>query len=322
MITRSDVVAHLERGMRVNFLKGNKEYSPIRSGFCRDIPSDGAFETYADMGAVPWPNQIGGQAAGTGTDGRLGSQQVGGLLEGGPVTVLGGNERSMVVYNQDFEITVGIYHTAINDNRVNGLDDWAQRAGWRFEQHKDYLAISALNSGDAATYGYGYDKQELFCATHADPGAEYTTAQDNEYDLALSLTNFETVKVAASKFLDDRGKPVGFMHNLLVVPTDLEVTARNITDNREDYSTTDRKMNPYAGLVRPLVVPGGWLDSAAWFLVDDSQIVKPINLQVRQNPELVFWDDETQGLGIRYYKWTARYVPFYGDWRLVVMGDS
>jgi phage major head subunit gpT-like protein len=241
---------------------------------------------------------------------------------GGPITVVGGNERSLVVYNQDWEVAIGVEHNAINDNRVGSLEAWALNAGSRFEQHKDYLAISALNSGDAATYGYGYDKQELFCATHTDPGAEYQTAQDNEYDSALTLDNFETVRVAASKFLDGRGQPVGYTHNLLVVPSDYERTATQITANREDYATANRKMNPYAGAVRLLVVPGGWMDSTAWFIVDDTQVAKPINLQVRQAPQLVYWDDETQGSGIRYYKWTARYVPFYGDWRLVCMGDS
>jgi len=322
MITRADVVAHLERSMRVGFLTAQKQYQPLRSTFCRDVPSDGAFETYADMGALPWPTQNGGQPAGTGTDGRTGAQQVGGLHEGGQVQVLGGEERAMIVYNQDWDIVIGIYHNAINDNRVGDVEQWALRAGERFQQHMDYLAVSALNAGDGSTYGYGYDGQELFCATHTDPGAEYTTAQDNEYALTLDLDNFETVRVAASKFKDGRGQPCGYVHNLLIVPIDLERVASQITDNEEAYDTANRERNPYAGLVRKLIIPGGWMDSTAWFVVEDRFQAKPINLQIRQQPQLVYWDDHTQGSGIRYYKWVARYVPFYGDWRLVCMGNT
>ena len=92
MITRTDVLAHLERGMRVGFLRGMRTYVPRRAPFVREAPSDGAFESYADMGAVPWPNHNEGQVGAGGTDGRTGAQVKGGLGEGGAITVLGGNE--------------------------------------------------------------------------------------------------------------------------------------------------------------------------------------------------------------------------------------
>jgi hypothetical protein len=322
MIVRTDILAHLENGMRVGFLKGMKEYQPLRSAFAREAPSDGAFEVYGDIGAVPWPAQIGGQAAGTGTDSRTGHPQVSGLHEGGPITVLGGNERGLVVYNQDWDIPIGIFHNAINDARVGSLEQWARNAGMRFNQHQDYLCFAAMNGGDGTTYGNCYDGNAFFYDSHADPGAEYTTTQDNKYALTLSLDNFETVRVAAAGFLDDRGQPCGFDHKLILHSVNLERMAAQITDNREAYDTANREMNPYAGKVTGLTAPGGWVDSTFWALVDPNQVVKPINLQMRQAPQLVFWDDHTQGMGVRYYKWTARYTVFYGDWRLAIMGNT
>jgi phage major head subunit gpT-like protein len=293
----------------------------MRAPFCREVGSNSAFEVYADLGAVPWPVQNGGQAAGTGTDGRTGAQQVSGLHEGGPITVLGGNERGLVVYNQDWDIAIGVYHNAINDGKVS-LESWAGRCGARFEQHMDYLAFAALNSGDGSTYGYGYDKLAFFYSSHIDPGAEYQTAQDNVYDLSLSLDNFETVRIAAGSFLDDRGKPSGMVHDLLIHSINLERTAAQIVSNPNAYDTSDQEINPYRGKVQGLTVPGGWFDSTAWVLCCSNMPEKPINLQMRQRPELVYWDDHTQGGGVRYYKWHARYVPFYGDWRLAIMGKS
>jgi phage major head subunit gpT-like protein len=323
MITRTDVVAQLERGLRTQFLKAGRTYTSIRDPFVRTAPSDGAFELYGDMGATPWPRQATGQSGSGGSDGRTGAPVVGGLHEGGPIVVLGGNERSLQVYNRGWDIPIAIYHDAINDNRVGGLEEWARMAGARFEQHKDYLAFDALNNGEAVTkYGAGYDKLSFFNDAHIDPGAQYVTGQDNKYALALSLDNFETVRVAGSKFKDDRGQPCGFSHDLLIIPTDLERTAAQITLNREAHDTANREMNPYAGRIRALTAPGGWLDTTAWFVVAADMPQKPLILQERQAPILVFWDDHTQGGGIRYYKWYARYEIAYGDWRSALQGNT
>jgi phage major head subunit gpT-like protein len=187
----------------------------------------------------------------------------------------------------------------------------------------DFLSFASLNAGDGSTYGRAYNRLSFFNSSHVDPGAEYQTTQDNLYGLALSLDNFEVIRVAASKFKDSRGQPVGMNHRLLIVGPDLERTAAQVVTNREDYQTGSRAMNPYAGNIDLLVAPGGWMDSTAWVLVDPTLLTKPINLQVRQVAQLVVWDDENApDGGARYFKWHARYVPFYGDWRTAIMGNS
>jgi len=308
--------------MRVGFLHGLNGYTPLRSAFASEPTSDGAYEIYGDMGAVPWPSQNAGELGGAGTDARTGAAKVGDSNEGQAITVLGGNERSLFVENVDWDVPIGIYHNAINDNRVGGLEAWAQSAGSRFEQHKDYLCFDALNSGAGTTYGNSYDRVTFFNASHIDPGGEYQTAQSNVNTSALSLTNFKTVWIAASKFLDDRGQPASLDHSLLIFPPDLIDEASQIINNREKEGTGNRDVNPFAGGIRGLRAPGGWLDTTAWFLVDDRMPQKPLILQVRESPQLVFWDDHTQGSGVRYYKWNARYNVAYGDWRLCVQGNS
>lgn len=323
MITRTDILAHLERNVRVGFLAGQKGYNVKRTPFVNETTSDGAFEIYSDMGAVPWPRHNGGQTGYQGKDTRTDSPKVGGLHEGGPITVLGGNERSLEVFNQDWDIPIGITHSAINDDKAGDLETWARMAGARFEQHMDYLAFDALNSGEATTnYGACFDNLSFFNNSHVYPNAEYTTAQDNLYSVALSLDNFETVRVAGAKFLDDRGKPLGLSHNLLIVPPDLERTAAQICDNKEDYGTGNRAMNPYAGTMKYIVAPGGYLDTTSWFVAAVDMPAKPLILQIRERPNLVTWDDHTQGSGVRYFKWIARYTIAYGDWTLCVQGRS
>lgn len=323
MITRNDVLAHLEKNMRLGFLMGSKDYQPLRSAFVRETTSDGAFETYADLGAAPWPRQNGGQAGAQGTDGRIASaQQTGGVHEGGQIQVVGGNEISQIVFNSDWDVTIGVWHNAINDDRVGGLENWALNAGTRFQQHMDWLCFDALNTGAANTHGLAYDGQVFFYASHVDPSGEYQTAQSNVNTSTLSLDNFETIYVAATEYKDDRGQPAGYSPNLLIYPPAYARTAAQIIQNIEDYGTANRAINPYAGKIQGLEAPGGYIDSTSWFLAVGNLPQKPINLQIREAPTLISWDDHTQGNGIRYFKWVSRYEVFYGNWRLCTQGNT
>lgn len=323
MITRTDVAKMLDYNVRAGFLRGTREYQPLRAAFVGTQQSTGAFESYADLGDVPWPSQNAGKMGpnGQGADGH--SQVTNQVTMGRGVAVIGGEERAMIVYNVDFEVTTAVTHNAINDVRVGNLEEWARGAGRNFEKHQDYLSFDALNKGTlTTTYGACYDGLSFFNALHVDPRAEFQTAQANTFSQVLSLNGFETVRVAAAKFKDSRGQPIGLTHRLLVVPPDLERTAYQIAENPEDYATANRARNPYSGRTTVLVAPGGWLDSTAWFVVDDSQTSKPMYLQQRQAPELTVWDDNlAPDGGLRYFKWHARYAIFYGDWRLAAKGN-
>ena len=326
MITRTDILAHLTRGVRVGFTVGMKGYTSLIESFCGSKTSDGAYENYTDMGSIPWPVQNAGKPGAAGTASEIGdAPKVGRMDSGEVVQVVGGEERAVQVYNLDYEIVVALTHNAIDDNRAGDLESWAKSAGLRFAMHEDYLAFDALNNGAATTsYGACYDNYALFSGSHADPGAEYTTAQDNQYTSSLTLDNFETVKVAGAKFLDSRGQPMGFSHRLLIVPPDYEREGYQITGNPNAYDTADREINPYSGTTRMIVAPGAWLDSTSWFLADDGWgDAKPLYMQKRKDPQLAEWDDERAGDGgVRYYKFHARRSVFPGDWRLILQGNT
>lgn len=298
-IFREDIAQHLNYGIKTGFLKGQKTYAPVRSAFVRETTSTGKQEDYSDVGTVPMP-----------------------VSYDDMVQVRGTHEVSLTITNKDYEITIGISHNAINDDRVGNLDTWARQAGRNFEKHMDKLCFLALNGGDGSTYGLCYDGLNLFSNSHVDSGAEYTTVQNNLYGVALSIDNFETVRVAGKNFKDGRGEYVMYDHNLLICAPALERVAKNITGNSEAYDTANREMNPYAGQIRgPMVSP--WLDSTAWFIVAQDEIVKPIILQIRQQPVFSFWDDEKLGEGgVRYYKFHGRYNVGVGDWRTAIMGNS
>jgi phage major head subunit gpT-like protein len=323
MITRKDIAAHLEYGVRRNFLNGRQAYTPLRTPFVREVTSAGAFETYADMGDPPWPVQNAGKEGAGGTDPRTGAPQVNKMNAGGPITILGAESRGLIVYNVDWEIAIAVEHNAIDDDRTGTLDAWARDAGTNFEKYLDFKAFDALNQGEATTaYGAGFDGLSFFNDAHIYPGAEYATAQDNRHALALTLDNFETVITTAAGYRDSRGQPLGNNYNLLVVPPSLAREAAQIAVNPNNSATANNEINPYSGQVRFVVAPGGWLDATSWFVMDVSQTQKPLILQIRKRPELTVWDDETQGSGVRYFKWHMRGALAYGNWTLAAQGNT
>jgi phage major head subunit gpT-like protein len=326
-IVPSDISSRLQYGVRQGFLAGMKNYESRRGMFVRETTSTGAFETYSDMGASPWPVQNGGQTGPGADDGHI--EVSGGLQLGQGPTILGAEERALRIYNRGWDIPVKISQNALDDDRVEDLMAWARRAGRRFEQHKDYLAFNMLNIAAAstaatATYGFCYDGLPLVSASHVYPRAEYTTAQDNENTLTLTLANYDTVVVAGSNFKDSRGIPLGLSHDLLIVPPALRVAAAQIKKNLEDSSTANRAMNAYAGTGDVIEAPGGWLDATAWFVVDASDPdTRPVIMQTRQEPTLLTaFDPEGPDGGTHLFRWVARYTVAPGEWAMILQGNT
>ena len=299
MIVRSDIAKSLEYGSKAQFLEGRDAW-PIQRGLVSSqAVSTGKSEVYVGLGAHPMPVEAVDR-----------------------VRVRGLTERTIEITNKGWEVTLGVSHNAINDDRVGHVLPWMRNAGMRFEQHMDQRVFKALDGGDSTTYGKCYDTQDFFDSDHADIGADYTTSQDNEAALTLSLDNFNTAWIAAKAFKDDRGEYVNVPYDLLVVGPALMTLASQICDNEHAYDTGNREVNPYQGKFRYIVNPN--INSTAWFITCSLLPSKPIIFQLREAPRMSVWDDEAIAFegGMRYFKWYSQYEVGYGDWRLAYMGNT
>lgn len=298
-IVRTDIAKSLLYGSKAQFLGGRQAWPSQRQFVASPAASTGEKETYVGLGASPFPVEAVDQ-----------------------VQVRGLNERYIEITNKGWEVTLGVTHNAINDDRVGHVLPWMRTAGERFEQHMDERVFAALDAGDGSTYGLCYDGQNFFSASHADPSAEYTTAQGNTGALALNLDNFNTTWVLAKAFRDARGKFVNLPYNLLIVGPALRTMAAQICDNAEAYDTANREVNPYSGEFSYIVNPN--MSSTAWVISSTAITDRPLIFQLRQVPELTVWDDDSVAFegGVRYYKWYARYEVGYGDWRLAFLGNT
>jgi phage major head subunit gpT-like protein len=296
-IVRTDIAKSLEYGIKANFLDAQQAAKPQRQAFVKEMSSTGAKETYVGLGEHPMPREFFDEIV--------------------PTDV---NERSVVITNHDWEISIEVDDNAINDDRVGHVLDWAKSSGEAFERHMDKLAFKALNGGDGTTYGTCYDGKPFFANNHVDTGSgvTYTTPQSNVYSLDLTPSNFHTVYVAMLNFLDRVGEPVDLVPDLLIHPPALKDVATQISQNREKSGTPNRDINPFAGEIRTIQSP--YLDATAWILVASGYNNKPIIFQVRQQPTLEIIRKGERRSTI--YSWVARYYVGYGNWRLAIMGNT
>jgi phage major head subunit gpT-like protein len=222
----------------------------------------------------------------------------------------------------DWYLKIDIYKNEIDDDQTGELINRFNGVARSFQRHKNKRVFTMLNAGDSTTYGTAYDDQQFFDSDHADEGAEYQTDQDNEYGLALSADNYNTVWAAAQRVKDDRGEVCGFDHNLLIASPELKKEAHNIAANEWDFDSADRTMNPFMDSTSYITVPE--FDSAAWVIAAINESVKPMILVNRMMPylqEITF--DPNQERGGRFTAhYHARYVVVYGDWRLCFMGNT
>lgn len=297
MTISGNVPQHLVVAARTGFLAAAAPAVPAYDPIAKIVPMDAKSLDLVDLGDAPMPVEAKGRT------------QKRAFIE-----------KMLSVKPKDWEITVGLSHNAMKDDQTGSLESKVRSAGENFQMHISNQAFKALNDGDATTnFGACYDGGAFYANAHIDKGAEYQTGQDNLYGLALSLDNFETVRVAAQKFKNDQGEPYGWNYNLLVVSPELERTASQITGNPNAYDTANREINPYAGNTRYLV--SAQFDSTAAVLVASGMSIKPILIVMREQPNLqsAWFDPEAGDGGMYYFKFYARYNHYYGNWRLAAM---
>lgn len=290
---------HMDATAKVGFLEGLKRREWAWPQVAGLIDMTAESQLLVDLGAAPMPVE------------SIGKMQVQTMIE-----------KQMEVEPKEWEIVVSLTHKAMRGDQTANLKKWCASAGDNFQKHINKLVFTYLNSGDSTTYGLCYDGQEFFDSDHADAGADYQTAQDNEGALALSVTNFNTSLVAAQAFKDDRGEYCEYVYDTIVGSPTLNQQIGQIIGNEWEYDSGDRNVNVWQGKYKGIITPH--FDAAAYVLLATNETIKPMYVVMRENPHLLkVWDDNTTAEGYtRYWKFYASYDIVYGDWRLAYLGQT
>lgn len=124
-----------------------------------------------------------------------------------------------------------------------------------------------------------------------------TNHQGNSRSEALSSAGLQNSLLVMAKFSNSAGKRLGLQGRYLLVPPDLEFTARVLTQSVQVPGSANNDANVLRGLVEPLVVPQ-FTDTNNWYLVADPVAIEGLEigfLNGREEPELLVQDSPTEG---------------------------
>jgi phage major head subunit gpT-like protein len=200
------------------------------------------------------------------------------------------SESSYTIKNRDFELTVAVKQNDIEDDNLGVYTPMFRMLGEEVAYHRDQLVFDVLKAGFTQTC---YDGKTFFATDHK-VGKQTVSNRGN---VPLTAANFEAALAQMQKIPNAAGRPMrlfmgtGERAPLLVVGPDLRATAESIVALR---TLSGGGENPNYQKARLLVVPElSGAASAYWFLLETSRAVKPLILQVRQEPRFTALDRPT-----------------------------
>ena len=184
-------------------------------------------------------------------------------------------------------------------------DFWKQSAVFQ-PFNGGFGTLASVNGVDITRYGDGL---ALFSTVHtrADGGATQSNASST--GIPLNEANLETAKIALKKQLLDDGTPIRDLGKIsIVVPEDLEKTAKIITGSTLRSGTANNDMNVYSGGTYDVVsthllssvtgrVGGTSGSNTAWFLVAEN--LSKLMFVDRLAPTLTQERSESGGLKVK-----------------------
>jgi len=200
------------------------------------------------------------------------------------------------IVNKDFESTIEVDRNKILDDTYGIFDFPMRDLGRAARKWPDVLLVNVLQNGQTQA---AYDGQNFFDTAH--PIDKFTgqiasATQQNYWSsgMALSFDNYQTVRSNMLAYKGEDGLPLGVTPNLLVVPPQLEVTARLICEADSVAPQTlgtitqaGANTNVLRGTAKVLVVPELSNQATTWYLLDTTKGFKPFVFQQRQAPNMI-----------------------------------
>jgi phage major head subunit gpT-like protein len=232
---------------------------------------------------------------------------------------------AFTIVNEKYESTVDIDYKLWKFGKLGAVSAMLSSMGEKARMFPNQLTADLINAGSAAG-STGNDGQIFYSALHVDPGARYTTAQNNTFTSAAATGTAPTVlemysalqshRAAYDGFKDGEGDPV--------IPTEGETftvlcSSENIQAARAVFMNdqiTGPIANELKGMFRPRINP--WSDVDAEFFTFRTQgsrkaflyqVAEPVRLTDNLGGDSNF---ETEDVSFGTFGF---YNVGYGDWR-------
>lgn len=185
------------------------------------------------------------------------------------------------IKNRDFEATVSVDRNDMEDDAIALYAPLFRQLGESARQHPDELIFDLMLKGFTQIC---YDGKTLYAIDH--PNGDQA-AWSNSGTAVLSQTAYESARSQMMSLVNEEARPLRIVPDILIVPPDLEATARTIlrADKQANGAT-----NIWKESADILVVPELAANPTYWFLADTKKAAKPFIFQTRREPEFVGLD--------------------------------
>lgn len=292
-LTRSDMPNLLEDGLKTVFFEALDATIGDYERIATIVPSESDEENYPWLGAVPAVREF--------VDERM------------PLGLL---ENNYTIRNKTWESSVAIERAAVEDDKYGQIRLRIQSLAREAKRHMDELVFTLLRNGFSAAC---YDGQYFFDTDHS---TGESGSQSNKGTTALDAAALQAAITAMMKYKDDRGKFLGVVPDLLVVPSDLQWTAMELLEStywpEEGTTTAKAASNVLKGKLDLLVSPY-LTDTSDWFVLSTKGVIKPLILQSRTPVEFAALEADSESGFMRdqyIYGVRARYNAGYGLWQM------
>ncbi|MFW2801555.1 Mu-like prophage major head subunit gpT family protein [Acinetobacter baumannii] len=284
------IFLNLSKAFNLTFNDTQVEYPEI----AMVIPSNGAYQDYRWLSNFPQMKEW------------VGKKNIAKL-----------SEYDYVIANKNYEATIEVLRTDIEDDQIGIYKPQAESAAWSAKQHPDEIVFAAANAVFTAKC---YDGQPMVSANHKVGKTTFSNKGTKKLSIAsqeAARASFGAARTAMRKFKDEEGRPLNITPNLLLVPPALEDIANALMTNAQ---LEDGKPNPYKGTAK-VKVSNRLTDDNAWFLLDTTKPVKPFVYQQRKKPvfvQMTSMDSPNVFMeGVFYFGVEARGAGGYGFWQTI-----
>lgn len=263
MITPAALTA-LNTSFTAIYQRGYQAANPWYTQIATEVPSNTRSNTYGWMAKVP-------------------------LLREwiGPRVLQNISSHVYTLTNRSYELTIVVDKEDWADENLGVYTPVFEQMGSAARKTPDRLLRDMIQANGAS-----FDGVPFFDPNHPlDPAG----VQSNTFGLALTAANYDTVRSTMFGFRGEDGQPLEVMPNLMVVPPQLEMTAKRIVnaDLIANAAGTAAETNVMQGSATVLVLPELANQATRWYLFDVARPIKPFVWQQREPFTLVRKDAPT-----------------------------
>jgi len=189
-----------------------------------------------------------------------------------------------IIKNRDFEVTVSVDRNDIEDDTIGIYKPMIQQLGESARQHPDELLFDLLINGFT---NLCFDGKPFFAPDH--PNGD-KAAWSNFGTPVLAQAAYEAARAQMMALVNDEGRPLKIIPSMLIVPPQLEATAKTLL--RAD-KTANGATNIWKDSADILIVPELAANPTYWFLAALNRAAKPLIFQKRRKAEFVALQSST-----------------------------